>query len=321
MRTPTRRILLGVGTALGIALILLLTLRYDPKAVLLPILNSRLHIILAVIALIAVVQFLNAVTPVVLVGPSERGAISQWETVRVFLATQPLSLIAPGRLSDLGVLPLLKEHHPPGVLASAIMLDRLISLFTLLLATPVALHFVWPDKSSLALNLSVIAFLTIVVSMPFVLLNSKLRQLVNRSLLRLWPGILHGFGAHTEFLVHTAKGRLLANFSLTLLKTIISAAIITLLAANVGLSVGLGTTVWMSILTQLATSIPVSVQGIGIAEGSLVLLFSANGFPGDLALSMVLTARILFLPVYGIIYIVATVPLISKRVKTEERVQ
>ena len=63
MRTPTRRILLGVGTALGIALILLLTLRYDPKAVLLPILNSRLHIILAVIALIAVVQFLNAAWP------------------------------------------------------------------------------------------------------------------------------------------------------------------------------------------------------------------------------------------------------------------
>ncbi len=313
MRPAARRTILLIGTALGVAFIGLLFVRYNPRAVLLPILDSKPHILLAVTALIAGVQFLNAATPVTLLGPSQREAITPWEEVRVFLATQPLSLIAPGRLSDFGVLPLLKKHHPPGALASAIVLDRLITILFLLLLAPPALHFVWPNKSSLSLNLAILASLAMVATVPFLLLNQRVRRLVNRTLLRFSPGLLEGFGAHTHLLLHTSRTRLLANLGLTALKTLLSAAIIALLASNVGVSLGLATATWMSVLIQLATSIPISIQGIGIAEGSLVLLFSVNGLGEALALSMGVTARILFLPVYLVIYLATTVRLLSER--------
>jgi hypothetical protein len=88
-----------------------------------------------------------------------------------------------------------------------------------------------------------------------------------------------------------------------------------LLARNVGLSVGLLTAIWMSILIQLATSVPISLQGVGVAEGSLVLLFAANGFPEALALSVGVSARILVLPVLALIYATMTVPVLGERLK------
>ena len=319
MKATWRRVALWVGTVAGIGIILLMLFLYEPSAVLQPLLHSEPELLAVVAALLGAVQFLNAATPAVLLGSSELEPTTWWGRTRVFLATQPLALIAPGRLSDFGVLPLLRRHYPTGAVASVIVLDRLITVFFLLLLTPLALHFVWPARSSVGLYAAVAASLILVSMLPFVLLNRRLRDLVNRTLLRLWPNLLRGFGAQLEFLLHTSRTRLLVNFGLTAVKTIVSGAVIALLAANVGLSVGLIMGCWIAVLTQLATSIPISIQGIGVAEASLVLLLSVNGYSEALALAMGVVARLLFLPVYAIIYLGVTVPLMSERLRSAER--
>ncbi len=301
------------GTCLGIAVILYLLFHYDPQAVFLPLLQSRIHLLVAVMGLLAATQLLNALTPVVLLGPPERGRLSRWARTRVFLAMQPLAMIAPARLSDFGTLPLLKSHYQPGAPASSIVMDRLITLFVLLLLTPAAVRLVWPMNSSTLLNLAVIVCLALIGSAPLLLSSQKVRNLVNRSLLRLWPTLLQGFGAHMESLLHTGRGRLLFNLFLTSLKILLAAATLTLLASNVGISLDLLTALWMSILIQLAGSPPISIQGIGVAEGSLILLFSVNGLPEASALSISLIARLLLLVVTAAIYLTTTVPLMTER--------
>ncbi|UCC49504.1 MAG: flippase-like domain-containing protein [Gemmatimonadota bacterium] len=317
MKRSRRRLVFWLGTVLGLLLILVLLLRYDPAAVLPPILQSKIHLLVAVAVIQAAIQVLNAMTPVVLLGPPEHGHLSRLTQTKIFLALQPLAQFAPGRLTDFAAVPLLMRHHRTGALASSIVLDRLITLFLLLLLTPVAVRFVWPSASPTAMNFAVIAGLLVVGSTPFLLANRKFRELVNRSLLRFAPRLLEGFGKHTESLLHTSRARLLVNFSLTALKILLAGISISLLAANVGLSLNVFTATCMSVLIQLVTAVPLAPQGLGVAEGSLVLLFTVNGLPGALALSMGLIARILFIPVIAVIYMTTTVPLIAERIGHE----
>ena len=317
MTGRARRAILWAGTALGLGVILAMLLRYDPEAVLAPLARSDVRILALVAALLASVQVLNAVTPALLLGPSSP-PLSLWRRARVFLATQPLSLVTPGRLSDFGAAVLLRRHYPPGALASAVVVDRLITLFFLLLLAPLALHFVWPARSTVRMVVALAASLATLVALPFVLLDRRVREAVNRTVLLPFPGLLRGFGDHLAFLLRDAKTRVAANFGLTALKTLLSAAIITLLARNVGLSIGIGTTLWVSVLIQLATSVPISIQGIGVAEASLVALLGLHGHPEALALSMGVMARVLFLPVFLGIYLSATVPLMSQRLEGED---
>lgn len=245
-------------------------------------------------------------------GPSEIRDLSAFGRTRVFLALQPLSLFAPARLSDFAALPVLRRHYLPGTPTSAIVLDRLVTLFFLLLMMPIAVSQVWAARASGALIAGIIAALLGVVALPFILSNQLVRRVANRYLLPLWPGLLEGFGRHTELLLYSSRSRLVANLLVTASKTLVSAAVIVLLTRNFGVSLGLGTAVWMSILVQLATSLPISVQGLGVAEASLVLLFSVNGLPEAVALAVVLTSRIVLLFVMALLYLMATLPLLGE---------
>ncbi|MCZ6918498.1 MAG: lysylphosphatidylglycerol synthase domain-containing protein [Gemmatimonadetes bacterium] len=313
--SPTRRrVVFWAGAALGVFLVVLLLARYELSVVVQPLRQSRIHFLAAVLGLQLTIQVINAVTPVVLLGQAVDGAMSFWARTRVFLAGQPLALVAPGRLTDFGVIPLLKAHYKPGALASSIVLDRLITLFFLLLLTPLALRLAWPGSSTGATNMLVLVALVVVASTPFLFVNAHVREIVNKTVLRLWPSLLEGFGAHIDALLYTSWKRLLGNLCLTIVKTVLAGASISLLAANVGLPLGLLTAIWMSILIQIVTSVPIAPQGLGVAEGLLVLLFEVNEFPGALALSMGIVARTLFIPVMVAIYCGATLPLIAQRV-------
>ncbi len=110
----------------------------------------------------------------------------------------------------------------------------------------------------------------------------------------------------------------LINLAFTALKTLFAGAAISLLAINVGLSLPVLTAIWMSILVQLAASIPITPIGIGLAEASLVLLFVVNGFPGALGLSIAVVARVIFLLVIAAIYISMTLPVMAERLGGRE---
>lgn len=313
MRLPSRRILLWTGTIAGGLVIVLLVLSYDPATVFPPLLRARPGVVVAVIGLLAAIQILNAATPLVLLGPPPRTELSWWDRLRVLLALQPLTLVAPARMSDFAALPLLKRHYPTGALASSLVMDRLATLFFLLVLAPLAVRFVAPADTSVWLDLGVAAVLLAVVSAPFLLSNRSVRALANRSLLYLWPSALEGFGAHVESLLWTSKKRLGGNLALTAAKTLLSALTLSLLAQDLGVPLDLFTAVWMSVIIQLATALPISIQGLGIAEASLVVLFTINDFPGELALSITLVSRALLLVVLAGLYFGLTLRLSVRR--------
>lgn len=308
-RAKTVRIIGSIG---GIGLLIYMVFRYDPARILQCFLNSNGYILLAAFALSVLVQFLSAVPPLLLLGTPETGVISRQRTLKAFMAVQPFSLFAPGRLGDLGVVPLLRKHYKPGALTSVVVVDKLISLFLVCALVPSALIRVTAVGRGSTWSCCATGFMALMVSAPFVLMNHRFRRAANRLILSRCPGLLAGFGEHLEFLFKESKLRLLANLLLTAVKIGCGGLVLLLLSWNAGVDLTFFQAAAMVVILQVATIIPISIMGLGIAEGTLVFLFSINGFPEAAGVSICLMGRVLTITILVVMYYRLTLPAIAE---------
>jgi uncharacterized membrane protein YbhN (UPF0104 family)/lauroyl/myristoyl acyltransferase len=96
-------------------------------------------------------------------------------------------------------------------------------------------------------------------------------------------------------------GRLAAILALALLENLMGLATFVLLAAALHLDVAALVLGWVRSLIQIATMLPVSVAGIGVRDGGLIVLLEPYGVTSTaaLAFSFLLLARILLLAMVG----------------------
>ena len=227
-----KRTIRWIGTLLGLGVTAGLVLYYDPKEVFTPLVGSQPSLLAPAIAFQAVTQILSAMALTVLL-PAPQSDISWWRQLRVFLAVQPLALIAPGRVADFGVVPLLKGHQAPGTLASTVIMDKLVTLIYFGLAAPVAVHYISLESANSQILIAGPLLILLVVLASVTLANRHARSWVNRHILRRWPGLFAGFGTHLEFLIWTSRLRLAVNLAITGCKVIFLGLTLMFLSKNV----------------------------------------------------------------------------------------
>lgn len=312
MKWSNSKALRVLGNAAGVALLVYLILRYDPKVILTSFLQSDI-LILATVTLMYILQpILSAIAVLVLLGSPQQGAISVWRRLRVLLAIQPLALVVPGRLSDFGLVPFLKAHYKSGTIVSVVFVDKLVSLLMLGLLAPMVLHLATGDETLSWLFSSVILVVG-AISAPIVLLNKRIRASVNRHVLKKHPALLAGFSISLEGLLTESKQKLLANFVLTAARILLNGFIIALLARNTGVVLTIPMAIAIVVSGQIASLLPISVMGIGIADGIVVLLFALNGLSEAAAVTMCLMGRIISICILVVIYYWITLPVWNSR--------
>lgn len=301
-----------LGNTAGLILLVYLVIRYDPLAIGKSFIQSDIPILLTVILLYILQCILSAVAMLVLLGSPPQGGVSVWGRLRVLLAIQPLALAIPGRLSDLGLVPLLETHYKRGKIVSAILVDKLISLLILGLLTPMVLNIA-TRKETLSWFFGSAILVAGSIATPIVLLNQRIRSTANHFILKRYPALLAGFGESLEGLIMESKQKLLANFVLTAAKILLNGFIIALLARNAGVVVTIPTAIAIVVSGQIATLLPISVMGIGIADGSVVLLFALNGLSEAAAITICLMGRVISVAILVVIYYWITLPVWSSR--------
>ena len=251
--------------------------------------------------------------------PAPQDDISRWRQLRVFLTVQPLALIAPGRVADFGVVPLLKGQQAPGTLAGTVLVDKLVTLVYLGLAAPVAVRYLSLESASSQTAIAGPLLILLVGLASAILVNSHVRSWVNRHILRRWPALLAGFGAHLEFLMWTSRLRLGMNLAITVCKVICVGLTLMFLSQNVNVALGFAEAVCLGVLLQVVTMVPISIMGLGIGEAALAALFSVMGHPESAAISVMLVARVLFCGVLAAIYFTVSVPVMEQKYGRRER--
>lgn len=220
-------------------------------------------------------------------GPS-RGALPK------ILLTVPrlefFSLVVPGRLADVSLLHFLSGHATRPRILAALFLDKAITLGVVgtLAALGIGIAFGWLYGAALAgaglAGLAVLAHLLLGAQ------TGELRSWLARKLLRSYAEKLRGFRSDLVALLR-AYPAWLANVALTLGKIVLYGAVTRAGYSLFGADVPLGYLILTLAAAQLISILPLSPWGLGVFEGTNILLLERVGVPPQLVLSFFLATR------------------------------
>jgi len=200
---------------------------------------------------------------------------------------QIMAEVVPGRLGDLSLPYFLKDSYTIAQSTAVLIVDKIISLS---LTSIVAIVGVGVILSWFYLAATGIVVITI-SSLFFITRGSKV-------ILRYFHGFF--FNKIDDLLseiiatINNFKG-IIWNISHTLLQVVLAGISYTLILKMFGEDVDLWHIVAVQAIIQIITIVPVTVNGIGLAEGTLVFLLGRVGTEAEVVLAASISGRIIHL--------------------------
>ncbi len=220
-------------------------------------------------------------------GPSH-GALPKilWTVPRL----EFFSLVVPGRLADVSLLHFLSGHATRPQILAALFLDKLITLGVVgaLAALGIGTAFGWIH--GVALAGAGLAGLAVLAQLLLGAQSGGLRSWLARKLLRGYAEKLKGFRNDLLTLLG-AYPAWTANIVLTLAKIVLYGAVTRAGYSLFGTEVPLGYLILTLAAAQLVSILPLSPWGLGVFEGTNILLLERVGVPPQLVLSFFLATR------------------------------
>lgn len=208
---------------------------------------------------------------------------------RCGFALQGLTLIIPGRLGDIGLIPLLKDFLTSSQTTAALIIDKLVTLCVATLLGIAGVAYVLGAGSALVCISGLIAGLIVIYAL------SKSSTLISRF------GFFRELQLRARVFLSDVKGELLAgagdvpgiagNLAATLCRVLLSGISFTLILYWFDSSAPLWYIIMIQAMVQLAVIIPVTYMGIGLVETLNVQLLGRIGIEPSVILAASLATR------------------------------
>jgi uncharacterized protein (TIRG00374 family) len=210
---------------------------------------------------------------------------------------QVISVIAPGRLGDLGILYYLKDQYSAGQLSAIFFIDKLITLGINIILSIIGIGvlFSWDYTFIISTLLIIIFFLLIWCLFRFP------QELISWGFLKNIIDRLQGFRVELRATVRDLKG-ITGNFLLTLVRYILTGVCMALVLLWFGENAALLEVILIQAVSQLATFIPLTTMGLGVTEVVCVSLFRNIGITSEIILAALLLSRAIHLAFIVLIY-------------------
>ncbi len=205
-----------------------------------------------------------------------------------YLMIWPIGLFFPSKISDIGMVYLLKKRNiEMGKAIAAMIVDNTITLWVIALFSLVGVYAFYGLKGTLAVGILII----IGMILGAFSVSSYARDFVKRVILKKKAIYFKGFSKGLAEL-NEDKGRLVINVFLTILKlmSIFFTYYLAFLAINK--SIGFLQIIQVTSLSRLATLLPITINGLGLKEGIAIYFFSILGVSGSIVLSASLIVTI-----------------------------
>ena len=294
---------------IGVAIFILIALRVDWRRVF-GVLNGSNITLLAISVLLLL--------PLIAI------KVWRWQTIlkmhkvsypylyafRATLAATYLSLVTPGRAGDLARAAYLNRERQvnPGLAVSGIVLDR---LFDLALSTIVALIGVFAVGLGGNLALSIEVATGLLVIGVLVVLNRRIVGPLSRLLIGILPppvkrylddhqGIHTALGAFYSGVDLVAHPRVIWPLLLSLMAYVILFLHAYLLAQALYIPVSFFQIAFAVCVANLASTLPISIAGLGTRDGAFILIFGLFGMRVEQALAFSLMFLLVFVAFVGL---------------------
>lgn len=241
-------------------------------------------------------RFTAALRTRILTGHLGMMGLSVWKLWEINTVATFYGMFLPGELAG-GAVRWYKMSQPNRMraeAAAAITFDRLVDTIVLLV---LGMLFWLADPPPIANTAIAILFfgllggllLALCLSLSrgaMALILRPLRFGANRRGFRMLYSMFEKVVTAVGRYRHLPAGEVAGILTLTLLRHLLSLVILFLFALALGMEVGFVNLGWVRSFMNVVTMIPISFSGLGIREGSLVLLLEPYGIPGTLAVAL-----------------------------------
>ena len=207
-----------------------------------------------------------------------------WNLFKYYLLSLATGMLTPGRIGEFSMLYFLrKESIPLGQGAAISFLDKFISFIAVSITALVAL-FVFVIPKNLILGLVLVLSFVFFVAV-FFFFSEKGRYLIRRYLLRSYSIHFEGFSKLLFFLLKNKPQVLLINFFVSVTKWFSLAFMSYFIFLGLGVYVN---PLYIFLITNfcaVVTLIPITFNGLGFVELSILFFYSKLNVPKEVILS------------------------------------
>ncbi len=260
------------------------------------------------------ISFIFPVVPLVLLSPllsagrlkvltdAQGFPTSVWQLTRINLTTSFYVLALPGQLAG-GAVRWHKLSRLAGQRIEALAAIAYSRLYYLALLTLLGVLFLVIDLPRAAHPLSVIslvALLALLIAAAYLAARADRSRLLRR-LGTDGPGFVGQLASATAQYRRLPRGAWLRIVALSAIENIAGTLAVYLLALSVYIDVPFISMGWIRAVVQAVIHLPISISGLGVREGSLIMLLEPFGVTGAtaFALSLLMLGRSLLLGAIG----------------------
>ena len=302
MKNKTRLIIKWV---IGLSILFTLIYKLDIDQILATLMNAKPIIILLAFVYVFVAYFINAYNyKIILDAMNVKLKFSKiaWN----YMISWSLGRFTPGRLGEFGIISLLEQEKiKKGKGASLIVIDKFISLITLILISSIG-FFVFFE-----FNIALILFIICLIILIILLLSLRLsyvRDFIKKIILKEKARDFGGFYKNIVYVIKTKKIALFADFIVTLIRLGLGGLVIYILFKCFNIIIPIPTIVAITSIGGILALIPVSIAGLGVTEASVIYLYSLIGVDIVIAGTIYLLIRVM-----GFLWAIIILLISSKR--------
>lgn len=206
------------------------------------------------------------------------GKIGFIKMFKYYLISQSIGLFTPGKLGQFSMIYLFKkEGMKLGDGAAVMIMDKLITLFSLSIIVAAGLLFF---LSTLDAFKYIILLLSLVILIYFLLISNQVRDFIKKYILRKHFEEFEDISKTLSFLYNYHFDAVVSNFFITMAKWILTSFIILFFFYSIDIKVDFLYIFFITPIGVLVSLIPISMNGIGIREYAVVILYGMVGVDG-----------------------------------------
>lgn len=247
---------------------LILNLNYSFLAVLL-----LLQLTVVLIGILNIKVFLKAI----------KTKIPNFLLFKAYLLSWASSSFLPGKIGEFSLAYFLKKKFPMGKTTAVLMVDKIVSLVIMIIFGLIGVLYFF-DFSAMLIFLGISTL--ILILMLSIFFSTKLRRIIKKFILRKYSYLFEGFMDSCRQ-ISKSKKAIIINIFLTITRMIFIALCyyVAFLAIDPSFRINPFLIFFVSAVITLITFIPITIQGIGLKEGSAILLYSSVGISPELTLA------------------------------------
>lgn len=197
---------------------------------------------------------------------------------KYYLISQSIGLFTPGKIGQFSMIYLFKkEGMKLGEGAAIMILDKLITLVSLSFIVTAGLFFFIPPLDAI---MYIILIISLVILTYFFLVHKKSSCFIKKYILRKHSEKFEGISKTLSLIYNDHFGAVVSNLFITMAKWVLTSFIILFFFYAIGIKVDLFYIFLITPIGVLVSLIPISINGIGIREYAVVILYEIVGVDG-----------------------------------------